>query len=103
MRMKELNSWYSPFLTSKHVWLSTPFSGVTQRITSLQLVRSYMFLVLSLTVLLGCYISIGKLDEAQSLLDDIPNLAGRKVAGNRPPTEVFIERKSTFLAHYVSE
>jgi len=44
----------------------------------------------------GCYLSIGKLDEAQSLLDDIPNLAGKKVAGNRPPTEVFIEKKIKF-------
>ena len=48
--------------------------------------------------LIGCYASIGKLDEAQSLLDGIPNLTCKKVAGNRPPTEVFIERKSKFLA-----
>lgn len=44
----------------------------------------------------GCCISVGKLDQAQSLLDAIPGLTGKRVAGNRPPTEVFIDSKIAF-------
>lgn len=48
-----------------------------------------------ITRTLGCYIAIGKLDEGQRLLDDIPYLVGKKVAGKAPPTEVFLKKKST--------
>ncbi|PFH46707.1 hypothetical protein AMATHDRAFT_69254 [Amanita thiersii Skay4041] len=44
----------------------------------------------------GCYISLGKLDKAQTLIDEIPNLIAKKVAGKAPPTEVFIKKKLEF-------
>ncbi|KAK2459446.1 hypothetical protein APHAL10511_008557 [Amanita phalloides] len=44
----------------------------------------------------GCYIVIGELDKAQELLDAIPDLIGKKVAGKAPPTEVFIKKKIQF-------
>ncbi|KAF8328512.1 hypothetical protein F5887DRAFT_1007566 [Amanita rubescens] len=44
----------------------------------------------------GCYIAIGKLDKGQKLLDDIPNLESKKIAGKLQPTEVFLKKKLEF-------
>ncbi|KAF8634528.1 hypothetical protein AX15_000828 [Amanita polypyramis BW_CC] len=44
----------------------------------------------------GCYIAIGQLDRAQELLDVIPGLVSKKVAGKTPPSEVFVEKKIEF-------
>lgn len=46
---------------------------------------------------IGCYISIGKLDEGQKLLDDIPSLESRRIAGKLQPTEVFLKKKRMFV------
>ena len=45
---------------------------------------------------LGCYISIGDLNQAQKLLDDIPNLLNKRLGGKDLPTEVLIRRKRRF-------
>jgi hypothetical protein len=42
----------------------------------------------------GCYISIGDLDQAQKLLDDIPNLLNKKFGGKDLPTEVLDSQKA---------
>ncbi|KAF8329929.1 hypothetical protein F5887DRAFT_923591 [Amanita rubescens] len=42
----------------------------------------------------SCYIAIGKLDKGQKLLDDIPNLESKKIAGKLQPTEVFLKKSA---------
>ncbi|PPR07452.1 hypothetical protein CVT26_013483 [Gymnopilus dilepis] len=45
----------------------------------------------------GCYLAIGDLEKAQSLLDKVPSLIEkRKVSGKDIPTEVYIKKKLAF-------
>ncbi|TFK18910.1 hypothetical protein FA15DRAFT_627434 [Coprinopsis marcescibilis] len=45
----------------------------------------------------GCYFALGKLDQAQALLNAIPGLIDKKKVGGKDlPTEVFIKKKLAF-------
>jgi hypothetical protein len=51
---------------------------------------------------LGCCISIGDLEQAQKLLDDVPTLLNKKIGGKDLPTEVLIRKKREF-AHWMTQ
>lgn len=43
----------------------------------------------------GCYVSVGRLDKAQPILDALPKILGTRKSGN-VPMDVFVETKLTF-------